>query len=186
MHEADAGDEGLDDVDLLQRRDDQQLQVELREEAQAVLGRFVRAAAESFVDDDEAERARAHGAPFEAELVGQAGGEDGVGQLLLLAARLAARIRVVLVLAVVLAPALAGGEDEPVADVGDLGRPAAVLLGESLAAAQTLDDVLDLQELGFRILGVVRAGQLPSVQARSSLWKSRMSASGVACASRAM
>jgi hypothetical protein len=29
VHEADAGDEGFDDVDLLQRRDDQQLQVEL-------------------------------------------------------------------------------------------------------------------------------------------------------------
>ncbi len=72
VHEADAGHEGLDDVDLLQRRDDQQLQVELLEQAQAVLGRFVRAAAEGLVDDDEAERARARRAPFQAELVGQA------------------------------------------------------------------------------------------------------------------
>jgi hypothetical protein len=54
MHEADAGNEGFDDVDLLQRRDDQELQVELGEQSQAVLRRLVRAA---LVDDDEAERA---------------------------------------------------------------------------------------------------------------------------------
>ena len=69
MHEADAGNEGFDDVDLLQRRDDQELQVELGEQSQAVLRRLVRAAPEGFVDDDEAERARAHGAPLETELV---------------------------------------------------------------------------------------------------------------------
>ena len=135
MHEADAGHEGLDDVDLLQWRDDQQLQIELLEQAQTVLGRFVRAAAEGLIDDDEAERARARRAPLQPELVGQAGGQDRVRQLLFLAARLAAGIGVVLVLAAIFAPALAGGEDEPLADIGDLGRPAAVGLGRAFTAA---------------------------------------------------
>ncbi len=47
MHEADAGNEGFDDVDLLQRSDDQELQVELGEQSQAVLRRLVRAALET-------------------------------------------------------------------------------------------------------------------------------------------
>ena len=47
MHEADAGNEGFDDVDLLQRRDDQELQVELGKQSQAVLRRLVRAAPET-------------------------------------------------------------------------------------------------------------------------------------------
>ena len=41
VHKADAGDIGFDDVDFLQRRDDEQLQIELLEQAQAVLRRFV-------------------------------------------------------------------------------------------------------------------------------------------------
>ena len=49
MDEADAGDEGFDDVDLLQRRDDQQLQTQLPEQAQAVFGRFVGATAEGLM-----------------------------------------------------------------------------------------------------------------------------------------
>jgi len=100
-----------------------------------------------------------------------------------------------LVLAMVFAPAFAGGKDKPVAHVGDLGRPAAILFGQTLAPAQPLDDLPDLQEFGFRVLRIVRTGQgrassepvkAPSVQARNSLWKSRMSASGVGCASIAM
>ena len=135
------------------------LQVELRKQSQTVLRRLVRTAPEGFVDDDETEGARTHRAPFQAELIGQAGGQDGVGQLLLLPARLAARIRVVLVLAVVLAPALAGGKQEPVAHISDLRRPAPVLLRQSLAPAEALDDRFDLQKLGFGILLIVRAGQ---------------------------
>src|SRR5207245_6863452 len=103
-----------------QRSDDQKLQVQLLEQPQAVLRRFVRAAAEGLVDHNETEAARAHSAPLKAELVGQARRQDGVGELLLLPAGLAARVRIVLVLAAVLAPALAGGEDKPVAHVGDL------------------------------------------------------------------
>lgn len=38
LHEAHAGHEGFDDVNLLQRRDDEQLQIELLKELQAVLG----------------------------------------------------------------------------------------------------------------------------------------------------
>ncbi len=90
MDKADTGDEGLDNVDFLQGGDDEQLQVELGKELQAVLGRLVGAAPEGFVDDYKTEGARAHGAPFEAELVGKAGGKDGVGKLLLLAAGFAA------------------------------------------------------------------------------------------------
>ena len=66
-----------------------------------------------------------------------------------------------LMLAVVLAPALARREDEPVAHVGHLGAPATVLIGQSLPAPKTLDDLPDLQEFGFGILVVVRSGQRP-------------------------
>lgn len=55
VYEADAGHERFDDVDLLQWRDDQKLQVESFEQFQPVARRFVRAAAEGFVDDHEAE-----------------------------------------------------------------------------------------------------------------------------------
>jgi hypothetical protein len=75
------------------------LQVELGEQLQAVLRRFVRAAPEGFLDDDETERVLAHGAPFETGRVGEARGEDGASQLPLLPARLATRIGEMLVLA---------------------------------------------------------------------------------------
>src|SRR5690606_5959156 len=106
-----------------------------------------------------AEGARTHGAPLQAELVGQARRQDGVGELLLLAAGLAAGVGVVLVFAVVLAPAFAGGEQEPVAHVGDLGGPAAILLRQAFAAAEAVDDGLDLEKPGLRVLVVVGTGQ---------------------------
>ena len=65
-----------------------------------------------------------------------------------------------LVLAVVFAPAFAGGKQEPVAHVRDLGRPAPVLVGGAFAPTEAVDDFLDLQELRLRVLGVVRAGKL--------------------------
>jgi hypothetical protein len=65
----------------------------------------------------------------------------------------------VLVFAAVFTPTFAGGEHEPVAHVGDLGRPASVGLGRPVAAAEAFDDVPDLQELGLGILRVVRARQ---------------------------
>ena len=84
MDKADTGDKGFDDVDFLQGRDDEQLQVELGEELQALLGRFVGAASESLVDNHKAEGAGAHGAPLQTELIGKAGGKYRVGELLFL------------------------------------------------------------------------------------------------------
>ena len=106
------------------------------------MGGLVGAASEGFVNHHKAEGARAHRAPFEPELVGQAGSEDGVGELFLLAARLAARVGVMLMLAVVLAPALAGGKHKAVAHIGDLGAPATVLFGLAFTPAKVLDDLL--------------------------------------------
>ena len=120
---------------------------------------LVGAAPERLVDDHEAERARADLGPPEPELIGEARSQDGVGELLLLSTRLASGVRVVLELGVVLAPALACGEHEPVAHVGDLGGPAAIQLRTPLASSETLDDRPYLQKLGFRVLGVVRAGE---------------------------
>ena len=57
MDKADAGAEGLDDVDFLQRCNDEQLQVELGEELQAVLRLFIGTASEGFVDDYKSEGA---------------------------------------------------------------------------------------------------------------------------------
>jgi len=64
----------------------------------------------------------------------------------------------VLVLFIVFTPAFAGCEQKPVAYIGNLGRPAAIQLGLTLAPPKALDDVLDLQKLGFRVLGVLGAG----------------------------
>ena len=86
MYKAYRVDEGLNDVDLLQRGHNQQLQVEFGEQPQAVLSRFVRAAAEGFVDHHEAESARSHRTPLQPELVRKARRENGVGEFLLLAA----------------------------------------------------------------------------------------------------
>ena len=91
-------------------------------------------------------------APLQLELVGQRRGEDRVGELLLLAAGLAAGVGVVLVFGVVLAVPLGGGEDEPVPHVGDAPGPLPVRLGLPLAAPEPLDDPVDLQEL---LLGVL-------------------------------
>ena len=55
VDEADRLHVGLDDVDLLQRRDDEQLQAELGEQLERVSGGGVRAAPERLVDDGEPE-----------------------------------------------------------------------------------------------------------------------------------
>ena len=122
------------------------------------MGRLVGTATEGFVDDHEAERARADASPFEAKLIGEAGGEDGVGEFLLLAAGFAAGIGVMLMLGVVFFPALAGGKGEPVAHVGDLAGPAPVEFGGALAAAEALDDGFDLKEFGLGVLVVFGPG----------------------------
>jgi len=56
-----------------------QLQVHPAEEFERVAGRLVGAAAKSLIDSHETERARALHAPFESELVSQAGREHSVG-----------------------------------------------------------------------------------------------------------
>ena len=56
VHEAHRGHVRLDDVDLLQRGDDQQLQAEPAEQLQREPGRLVGAAAERLIDDREPER----------------------------------------------------------------------------------------------------------------------------------
>ena len=144
MNEADAGDIRFDDVNFLQRRDDKQLQIELGKELQAVLCRFIRTPAKGLVNDHEAEGARAHCAPLESKLIGETGGKDGVGQFFLLPSRFAAGVGVMFVFAVILAPALAGPEQEPVAHVGHLVGPPAVQLGLTITATETIDDLLYL------------------------------------------
>ena len=63
-----------------------------------------------------------------------------------------------LVLGVVLAPAFAGGKKEPVAHIGDFGRPAAILFRQAFAPPEAVNDGFDLQKLGLGILGIVRPG----------------------------
>src|SRR5262245_61529332 len=75
VHEADGGDVGLDDVDLLQRRDNQELQAHLLEQLEAEARRLVGAAPECLVDDHEMEGARARCSGIDAELIGEAGGQ---------------------------------------------------------------------------------------------------------------
>ena len=65
--EADVGHKGFDDVNFLQRRHDQQLQIDLLEKPQPIFGGLIRAAAEGLVDDDEAERTWAHRTPAPAQ-----------------------------------------------------------------------------------------------------------------------
>src|SRR5262245_32110862 len=112
VHEADGRHVGLDDVDLLERCYDQELQAHLLEQVEAEPRGLVGAAPERLVDHHEVERARAQGTHVEAELVGETSGQDGVGELLLLATRFSARVRVVLMLAVVGSPTLRGREHE--------------------------------------------------------------------------
>ena len=66
VDEANRRDVRLDDVDLLQRRDDQQLQAEPAEQVERKPGGLVGAAAERLVDDDEPEGLGAVGAPAPA------------------------------------------------------------------------------------------------------------------------
>lgn len=88
----------FNNVDLLERGDDEQLQIELAEQLQGIAGGFVRALAKGLVDHYKAEGAGVGAAPLQAELVGQGRGEDGVGKFLLLATRLAGGIGVELLL----------------------------------------------------------------------------------------
>ena len=59
-----------------------------------------------------------------------------------------------LVFTAVLTPAFTGGKHKPVAHIGDFGGPFAVLVSLPGAAAQALNDGLDLQEFSFRILRI--------------------------------
>src|SRR5262249_1139874 len=62
---------------------------------------------------------------------------------------------------VVFAPALGGGEGEPVTHIGHLARPAAIDLRGALPAAEALDEPPHSQELGFGIGLVLRTGAVP-------------------------
>ena len=134
----------LDHVDLLQRSHDQELQPEPGEEVEGIPRRSFGSPAEGLVDDHEPERLGARHPPVQFELVGQRCGQDGVGQLLLLATGLPGRVRVVLVLLIVDLPSLGGGEHEPLADIRHPACPGAILVGHALAALEPVDDLLDL------------------------------------------
>ena len=155
MHETNAGYKGFNDVDFLQGGDDQQLQIELGKQSQSVLRGIIRAASERLIDHDEAKRARAYFTPLQTKLVGKAGGKDGVRKFFFLSPRFSTRVGIVFMLAIVVAPALAGGENESVAHVGDLGCPATIQFRQADATTKTLNDGFDLQELRFRILAIV-------------------------------
>src|SRR6266850_1599066 len=59
VDETDTRDKGFDDMNLLKRCDDEQLQVELLKQVQSILRRFVGAATECLVDHNESESTRA-------------------------------------------------------------------------------------------------------------------------------
>src|SRR2546429_1609973 len=71
VHEADRRHIRLDNVDLLQRGDNQQLQAELVEQLEREPGGLVRAATEGLVGDRKPERPPLDRAPFHLELVRQ-------------------------------------------------------------------------------------------------------------------
>jgi hypothetical protein len=73
VDEAHRGHVRLDDVDLLQRGDDEQLQAEPAEQLQREPGRLVGAPAERLIDDREPERPGLRRTPFQLELVGERG-----------------------------------------------------------------------------------------------------------------
>src|SRR5262249_54319731 len=157
MHEANGSDKRLDHVDLLQRGRDQELQTHLLKKLETVARRIVRAAPERLVDDDEMESARAFSAPFETKLIGEAGSQNRVSELFLLATRFAARVGVMLVFAAVRAPALGRRKDKPVAHIGNFSSPSLVVVGRSIAAAEALDYLCHLDELRFGIGAVLGA-----------------------------
>jgi hypothetical protein len=172
------GDKRLDDVDFLQRRDDQQLQIELREQLQPILGRLIGAAPERLVDHHEAERARAHRAPFQAELIRQAGGQHGVGQLLLLAARFPAGIGIMLVL-------VSSSRQRSLAAKTNQLRTSVTLAVQRRSRSECSSRPRKRSMIRFTCRNLASEYcassdpvSAPSVQARSSVWKSRMSASG--------
>jgi len=108
VHEADTGDVGFNDMDLLQRRHNQQLQIEALKQFQAITRRLVGAASKCFIDHHEAKRAGAGLAPLQSKLIGEAGSQHRVGELLFLASGFSAGIRIVFILRIILAPALGG------------------------------------------------------------------------------
>ncbi len=105
------------------------------------------------------ERAAALCRRFELELIGEARGQDRIGELLFLAAGFAARIRIVLLLCMVALEAFGDGELEPVAHVRHLAPPALIEIELALTAAQTLDHTLHLDELRLGVVSVGASGE---------------------------
>ena len=81
------GDVVLDHGDLLQRRHDEQLQIELAEQFEPVAGAFIGTPSKRFVDHDETEALAPQRDIAQPELIGERRRENRVGELLLLAAR---------------------------------------------------------------------------------------------------
>ena len=63
--------------------------------------------------------------------------------------------------AVVFAPPFAGGKNKPVAHVGHFGGPAPIEVGISFTPLEAINDSPHLEEFGFGVLRVIRAGQRP-------------------------
>ena len=145
----------LHDVDLVQRRDHHQLQLQRPEQLHGVGGVVRVHLAEGLVDDHEAEGPDAGALVAHAELEGDGRGQDGVGQLGLLAAGEALRVLVVLLLLAVGQVAFDRGELQPVAHVQDPAPPVVVRL-------ERLDEPLDPAE-GVLHLRLVLAGDLAGV-----------------------
>ncbi|MFF5308135.1 hypothetical protein [Streptomyces massasporeus] len=70
-------------MDLLQGCDDEELQAEALEVVQGEADEFLRASTEGFADDGKPEGAAAAAGDIQFEPVGEGGGQDGVGELLL-------------------------------------------------------------------------------------------------------
>ena len=73
-NQSDTGDERLDDVDLLERGHDQELQVQVLEKLETVFGRIIRAPTKRLIDQDKAKRPGTDSPPLQAKLISKAGG----------------------------------------------------------------------------------------------------------------
>src|SRR5258708_37712297 len=100
MHEAYAGNIRLDDVDFLQRSDNQKLKIEALEQFEAIAGGLIGAAPERLIYDHETEATSACRARLKSKLVGEAGGENCISKFFFLSSGLAACMSVVLEFAI--------------------------------------------------------------------------------------
>ena len=143
----------LDDIELLQGGDQQQLQPQFLEQLQPEAGAVLGSAGEGLIDHHQIEAAlgarRRRLTADQPVLQQDGGGQNGVGQLLLLPARFAAGVGVALLLAAILPVALDDVEQMPEAHIDHLLGPFCIL-------THLLDQRLHLFELLLRVEVVIQ------------------------------